>query len=98
MKDHIRTFRRVLGCLALLSLALFPPGPTRAHAQQADPPPAPFRLFLPLAGNPAAAPDLIFEPAELTLGPGTEASVAVRVQPAADLRGATFELPGLPDG
>jgi hypothetical protein len=54
-------------------------------------------VFLPLVSG-GAAPDLIFDPAELALAPGQTASVSVRVEPAADLRGASFELPGVQEG
>jgi hypothetical protein len=55
----------------------------------------------PAPGEPApppAAPDLRFEPAALDLAPGDSASTTVRVEPAADLRGATFTLDGAPPG
>jgi hypothetical protein len=45
-----------------------------------------------------AAPDLRFEPAALDLAPGGSASTTVRVEPAADLSGATFALDGAPPG
>jgi hypothetical protein len=96
-----------LALLALVALALFPPGPSRtqsALAQDQPPPPillpqdgAPagdFSVLLPLIAG-GAAPDLIFTPDSVELSPGAEASVQVRVEPQADLRGATFELPGV---
>jgi hypothetical protein len=92
-----------LGLLALLALALYPPGPSSpvAHAEPGDPPPAPagtFPIFLPLVAKGGAAPDLIFWPNSVALAPGETASVSVRVEPQADLGGATFELPSVQDG
>jgi uncharacterized protein DUF1565 len=86
----------------LIALALFPPGPTRSAARAAagDPPPTStgtYQLFLPAVAN-GAAPDLIFTPDTVDLAPGAQASVKVRVEPAADLRGASFDLPGVQDG
>jgi hypothetical protein len=55
----------------------------------------------PAPGEPApppAAPDLRFEPSALDLAPGDSVSTTVRVEPAADLRGATFVLDGTPPG
>src|SRR5262245_10626547 len=88
-----------LGLLALIALAaLYPPGPAapRALAQE-QPPQSQVQLFLPLVGS-SAAPDLIFTPSTIALTPGQVASVKVRVEPQADLRGASFELPGVQEG
>jgi hypothetical protein len=55
----------------------------------------------PTPGEPApppAAPDLRFEPSALDLAPGDSARTTVRVEPAADLRGATFTIDGTPPG
>jgi hypothetical protein len=85
---------------ALLGLALFPPGPTRPVARADEQPAAPagpIQIVLPLIMG-GAAPDLTFEPAELELTPGTETTTVVRVHPAADLRAASFDLPGVQDG
>jgi hypothetical protein len=88
-----------LSLLALLALtALWLPGPYRALAQGTPPAPAPFSIHLPLLMGSGAAPDLIFTPAAVELAPGAQASVQVRVEPQADLRGASFELPGVQDG
>src|SRR5262245_8031470 len=93
----------VFFCLVLLALlALYPAGASRALAQAApgEPLPGPvgsFHIFLPAVGN-GSAPDLIFTPDSVELAPGAQASVKVRVEPQADLRGATFELPGVQDG
>jgi hypothetical protein len=61
-------------------------GPTAPDDSGPTAPPAP------------AAPDLRFEPAALTLVPGDTSETTVRVEPAADLRGATFTLDGAPPG
>ena len=43
-------------------------------------------------------PDLRFEPSTLTVAAGDTIRTTVRVEPAADLRGATFTLDGAPPG
>jgi hypothetical protein len=48
----------------------------------------------PTAAPVPEVPDLRFEPSTLTIPPGDSASTTVRVEPAADLRGATFTLDG----
>lgn len=48
----------------------------------------------PTAAPVSEVPDLRFEPSTLTIPPGDSASTTVRVEPAADLRGATFTLDG----
>jgi hypothetical protein len=52
----------------------------------------------PTAAPEPAVPDLRFEPSALTISPGDTARTSVRVEPAADLRGATFTLDGAPSG
>jgi hypothetical protein len=111
---HIRRTIIRLGVLALLALALFPPSASHSVAWAQSTPPtatpdtAPIpaaavpqggaQVFLPLINGGAAAPDLIFTPDQVELAPGAAASVSVRVEPAADLRDATFELPGVQEG
>ena len=52
----------------------------------------------PTAARERTVPDLRFEPSALTLAPGDTARTTVRVEPAADLRGATFTLDAAPQG
>ena len=52
----------------------------------------------PTAAPVSEVPDLRFEPSSLTIAAGDSASTTVRVEPAADLRGATFTLDGAPAG
>jgi hypothetical protein len=93
-----------LGLLALLALlALYPPGPYRTLALAAEDQGAPTpqqsgQIFLPLVRGGGAAPDLRFTPDTVALAPGATVNIAVRVEPQADLRGATFDLPGVQDG
>ncbi len=88
----------LLAVLALL--ALYPSGPYRtAHAAASVTLAHTIHLPLVLGGtDKQPVPDLRFEPDNVKLDPGTETRVTVRVEPAADLRGATFELPGVQDG
>jgi hypothetical protein len=90
---------RAFTLLAMAALlALFPPGPTAPARAQGEPPvPSGGQVFLPFVAG-GAVPDLIFTPDNVELRPGAEASISVRVEPAADLTGATFELPGVQDG
>src|SRR6266508_1800035 len=93
-----------LGILALLALtALWPPGSYHTLALAADDPGAPTlqqsgQIFLPLVRGSGVVPDLRFTPDSVNLTPGAEARVTVRVEPQADLGGATFELPGVQAG
>ena len=52
----------------------------------------------PTAAPAPVVPDLRFEPNTLTITPGDTARTTVRVDPAADLRGATFTLDSAPPG
>lgn len=89
-----RPLARLLPLVVLaLPLALSP----FASSARADDEP-PHTVYLPLLATSGSAPDLIFTPDLVELAPGAQTNVQVRVEPQTDLRGATFELPGVQDG
>jgi hypothetical protein len=94
MQFIIRPLARLLPLAMLaLPLALGAPLPA-AHADET----ASTTIYLPLIGTGGVAPDLIFTPDSVSLTPGESANIQVRVEPNADLTGASFELPGVQEG
>lgn len=114
MKHKIQLTKHMLLGLALPALALaalFPPGPTKAQditLATLTPTPADNRqgtvtesanlTFVPIAYAGQPAPDLVFSPDNVLVAPGQIASVQVRVEPEADMNGATFDLDDVQDG